>query len=60
MRHHARMKFFGSILVYLAMAAVLGWGILHAVHGSYWLLIVGILGYLALLTKLGCLPPKTH
>ncbi|MGN6554734.1 MAG: hypothetical protein ACTHLW_13580 [Verrucomicrobiota bacterium] len=42
------------------MALILGWGILQAVHGSYWLLAGGFLGYLALLGKIGCLPPKTH
>jgi hypothetical protein len=42
------------------MGLLISWGILHAVHGSYWLLIVGVLIYLGLLTKFGCLPPKSH
>ncbi len=54
------MKFLASIFVYAFMAFILGWGILQAVHGSYWLLTIGFLGYMALLIKLGCLPPKTH
>jgi hypothetical protein len=54
------MKFLGSIAAYGAMAFILGWGILQAVHGYYWLLTVGFLGYMAMLIKLGCLPPKTH
>ncbi|HEU5125715.1 MAG TPA: hypothetical protein VFW05_16810 [Verrucomicrobiae bacterium] len=54
------MKFLGSIIAYGAMALLIGWGILHAVHGSYWLLIVGTIVYLGMLTKFGCIPPKSH
>ena len=54
------MKFLGAIFAYAAMAFILGWGILQAVHGHYWLLTIGFLGYMAMLIKLGCLPPKTH
>jgi hypothetical protein len=54
------MKFLGAIIAYAVMAWILGWGILQAVHGSYWLLIFGVVGYLALFAKLGCLPPKSH
>lgn len=52
------MKFLGSIFAYLAMAFVLAWGILQAFHGNFWLLAIGVLGYMTLLIKLGCLPPK--
>ena len=54
------MKFLGAIVAYAVMALILGWGILQAVHGSYWLLVFGTLGYLTLFGKLGCLPPKSH
>ncbi len=38
------MKFLLAILAYLAIAAVLGWGILLTVRGEPWLLIVGVPG----------------
>jgi hypothetical protein len=52
------VKFFLSIVAYLLIAFVLGWGILLAVKGSAWLLIVGILAYVVIFAKAGCLPPK--
>jgi hypothetical protein len=54
------MKFLLAILAYLAMAAVLGWGILLTVRGEPWLLIVGFLAYVIAFAKLGCLPKKSH
>ena len=51
-----RVKLFSAIATYLALALMLCAGILQAVHGSYWLLIIGTLGYLALLVGIGCLP----
>ena len=57
MEYHPRMKFLGAIVAYLAIAFVLSWGILLAVHGNFWLLAVGFLSYLLALTKLGCMPP---
>jgi hypothetical protein len=54
------MKFFLAILVYLAIAAVLGLGMLLAVKGNLWLLIVGFLVYVVAFAKIGCLPHKTH
>ena len=56
----AAMKFFLAILAYLLIAFVLGWGILLAVKGSPWLLIVGFLAYVVAFGKLGCLPGKSH
>jgi hypothetical protein len=52
------MKFLGVVIAYLIIGAVLGWGILEAVRGSFWLLAIGILAYLAAFAKIGCLPPK--
>jgi len=56
----APMKFALAIFAYLVIGAILGWGILMAVHGSYWLLIVSFLAYAVSFGKLGCLPGKSH
>lgn len=54
------MKFIGALAVYLLFALLLGWGILLTVRGEPWLLIVGILTYVLLVAKIGCLPPKPN
>ena len=55
------MKLLGAVFAYLVIAFLLGWGILLAVKGSFWLLGVSTLAYLVLFTKIGCLPPaKSH
>ncbi len=54
------MKFLLAIAVYLLIGAILGWGILLAVKGSPWLLVVSFLAYAAAFAKLGCLPGKAH
>ena len=54
------MKFFLALIVYLLIAAVLGWGMLLMVKGSPWLLIVSFLAYCVAFGKLGCLPGKSH
>lgn len=54
------MKFLLAILAYLVMSLILGWGILLAVKGDPWLLIVGFLAYAVAFAKIGCLPKKTH
>jgi hypothetical protein len=54
------MKFLLAILAYLAIALVLGWGILLTVHGNPWLLIIGSLAYVVAFARLGCLPGKGH
>ena len=52
------MKFFGAIVAYLLIGAVLGWGILAAVtKGNWWLLGVSLLVYVVAFGKIGCLPP---
>lgn len=48
------MKFFLAILVYLLIGAVLSWGILLALAGKPWLLVGGLIAYLAALGKIGC------
>jgi len=54
------MKFLLSIIAYLLISLILGWGILLAVKGNPWLLIVSFLGYAYAFAKLGCLPGKSH
>jgi hypothetical protein len=54
------MNFLFAIVAYLAIGLVLGWGILLAVKGSPWLLVVGLLAYIIAFAKLGCLPKQSH
>ena len=61
MGYMSRMKFLAAIVAYLAMGAVLGWGILLAVKGNFWLLAISALSYVVAFAKIGCLPPgKPH
>ena len=54
------MKFLLAIIVCLVMSLILGWGILLAVKGNPWLLIVGFLAYAVAFVKIGCLSRKSH
>ena len=49
------MKFSLAIVVYLLIGLVLGIGILQAVHGSYWLLIAGVVAYVFAFARIGCI-----
>jgi 1,4-dihydroxy-2-naphthoate octaprenyltransferase len=49
------MNVFVAILVYLVMAVILGAGVLLAVKGSFWLLILGFLGFVLGVTKISIL-----
>jgi uncharacterized membrane protein len=49
------MNFFLAILIYVAMAAILATGVVMAVKGAFWLLILGVLGFVLALTKLALL-----
>ena len=49
------MKLFYACLVYVLMGAVLAAGIIMAVKGSPWLLIISFLAYLIIFSKVGCL-----
>ncbi|HEX9012436.1 MAG TPA: hypothetical protein VF813_02925 [Anaerolineaceae bacterium] len=53
------MKFFLAIVVYLLLSAALGWGILLAFHGNFWLLLVSLLLYILAFAK-SCLPKPSH
>ncbi|MCU0771726.1 MAG: hypothetical protein MUE94_08170 [Verrucomicrobia bacterium] len=48
------MKFAMAMIVHLLMGFFLMWGILQAVHGSYWLLSAGVLSYLVMFFRVGC------
>jgi hypothetical protein len=43
-----------AIVAYLLIGLVIAWGILLAVHGSYWLLIASLLAYLLAFARIGC------
>lgn len=49
------MKFALAILTFVVMAALLGGGILALLAGKPLLLIIGVVGFLALFSKYGCL-----
>jgi hypothetical protein len=49
------MKLIFSFLIWIVMAAIMAKGVVSAVHGSYWLLIVAVLGFVAMVGKIGCL-----
>ena len=49
------MKFFLAIFAYLLIGAVIGWGIVLAVHGKPLFLIIALLAYIVSFAKIGCL-----
>jgi hypothetical protein len=49
----ACMKFFFVLFLWVCMAAVLATGVVMATHGSFWLLIVALLCFIAGLIKYG-------
>ena len=54
------MKFLLGIVAYLVIGLVLGLGMLEAVKGKPWLLLIGFLAYVIAFGKIGCLPKKSH
>lgn len=54
------MKFLAAIIAYVVIGLILLWGILLAVKGEPWLLMVGFLTYAVAFAKLGCLPKESH
>jgi hypothetical protein len=54
------MKLMLAVLAYLVISVILGLGILHAVKGNPWLLIISFLAYAIAFAKIGCLPGKSH
>ncbi|HVV73680.1 MAG TPA: hypothetical protein VHI52_19605 [Verrucomicrobiae bacterium] len=53
------MKLLLVILTYLIISFILGWGLLLAMKGNPWLLIISFLAYALSFTK-SCLPGKSH
>ena len=49
------MSFFVALFVWAILAAILILGVVMAVKGSFWLLIVGFLAFVFGLTKVGIL-----
>ena len=49
------MNIFLAIFVYLVMAAILIVGVVLAVKGSFWLLILGLIGFVLAVTKVAIL-----
>jgi hypothetical protein len=49
------MKLGLAIAVWILMGAVLAKGLLMALHGQPWLLLLGIAGFVLLVAKIGCL-----
>jgi hypothetical protein len=54
------MKFLLAIAAFLGLGVVLSCGILLAVKGQPWLLIVAFLLYILAFARLGCLPKQSH
>jgi hypothetical protein len=54
------MKFFWAVIAYLVIGLGLGWGLLLAARGSFWVLIAAFLVYAVAFAKIGCLPKKSH
>lgn len=48
------MKFTLAILVFLAFAFFISWGILQMLHGSPWLLACAVLAFVGTFVKFGC------
>ena len=49
------MKLALAVFVWFVMAAVLATGCVMAVHGKFWLLGLGLAGFIGLVAKYGCL-----
>jgi len=48
------MKFLWAMLIWLVMGAIITTGIVLATIGKPWLLIVGLLGFIVAVGKIGC------
>jgi len=49
------MKLTLAFVVWIGMGAILVKGLLGAIHGSFGLLALGLLGFILLVAKIGCL-----
>jgi hypothetical protein len=50
------MTIFLAIIAYWIMAAILVVGVVMAVKGTFWLLILGLICFILAVTKIGILP----
>ena len=48
------MKFFLASMVWVVWAIAIGIGIVWAVNGSAWLLIISVLAFIIAVAKIGC------
>ncbi len=48
------MKFLLALVIWLVMGAIITAGMVVATTGSPWLLIIGLLGFIFLVGKIGC------
>jgi hypothetical protein len=48
------MKLFLAFATWIIMGVILGAGLLLAVKGSPWLLLIGMLGFVIAVGKIGC------
>jgi hypothetical protein len=48
------MKFVLAVAIQIFLGLILMWGMIQAVHGSYWVLSTGALVYFVLLVRHGC------
>ena len=49
------MNFFLAIFIWLIMGAILVTAVALAVKGTFWLLIIGLLGFVLAIAKIACL-----
>lgn len=49
------MSVFLAFLAWIIMGAILVTAVVMAVHGSFWLLILGALSFIVAVAKIGCL-----
>lgn len=57
----APMNFFKALFVWLLISLFLGWGVYMTVHptkASWWPLAISVIGLVAFIGKVGCLPPS--
>jgi len=48
------MKFLWALLIWLVMGAIITAGIVVATTGKPWLLLIGLLGFIFAVGKIGC------
>jgi hypothetical protein len=48
------MGFVKALIVWLIMAAVIGTGLVMAVKGSLWLLLLSLAAFIVMVAKIGC------